>query len=245
MVAPFKIGEGISIGAGIGFGPSVKVPFPPVLVLNLDATNYSAMPVDGSTIAGTGAYTITTLNPGGSMSWDVADGGIFRKTVATDTDFLTFGPDYSATSDPYTVMMVYRSQPGSDGRLLNANSSSPDWLTGLYSTNQNAFFNGSFVGSTIPQDDAWQFIWATYNGDPGSPTSQSYVANSTVPTTPYGTDTTNGGFDGLRLFGRYLNSTTSSEVPVADVGLVKVWDGVLTLAQIQAQWNTYKTRFGY
>jgi hypothetical protein len=179
------------------------------------------------------------------MTWSATNGGIFRKTADTNTDFLSFGPNYSATSDDYTVMMVYRSQAGSDGRLLNANSASPDWLAGLYSTNQNAFFNGNFVGSTTPQDNAWQFIWATYNGSPGSPTSQSYVANSTTPTTVYGTDTTNGGFDGLRLFGRYLNGTTSSEVPVADVGLVKVWDGVLTLAEIQTQWSAYRARFGY
>jgi hypothetical protein len=238
-------GGGIELGGGISGGPDVRIPIPPVLVLNLDAANYSAMPVDGTTIAGTGAYTITTLNPGGSMSWDPADDGIFRKYYAADTDFLTFGPNYSATSDPYTVMMVYRSQPSSDGRLLNANSSSPDWLTGLYSQYQNVFFNGSFVGSNTPQDNAWQFIWATYNGEAGSPVSQSYVANSTTPTTTYATSSTNGGFDGLRLFGRYLNATTSSEVPIADVGLVKVWDGVLSLSAIQAQWSAYKTRFGY
>jgi hypothetical protein len=240
-----EIGGGITIGGGISAGPGVRVALPPTLVLNLDAANYIAMPVDGTTIAGTGAYTITTLNPGGSMSWDPADGGIFRKYYAADTDFLTFGPNYSATSDPYTVMMVYRSQPSSDGRLLNANSSSPDWLTGLYSQYQNVFFNGGFVGSNTPEDNAWQFIWATYNGEPGSALSESYVANSTMPTTAYGTSANSGGFDGLRLFGRYLNATTSSEVPIADVGLVKVWDGVLTLAQIQAQWAAYKTRFGY
>ena len=179
---------------------------------------------------------------------DPADGGIFRKTTAVDTDFLAFGPDYSATSQPYTVMMVYRSQPTAPGRLLNANSASPDWLAGLWYNGtyvQNVFYNNAFVGSPTPADDAWQFIWATYNGEAGAPFSQSYVANSTVPTTTYDTNASNGGFQGLRLFGRYLNSTTSSEVPTADVGLVKLWDGVLTLAQIQAQWTAYKTRFGY
>jgi len=221
----------------------------PQLVLNLDAANYSAMPVDGTTVAGTGAFTITTLNPGGSMSWDPADGGIFRKTAPTGTDFLAFGPDYSATSQAYTVMMVYRSQPSTAGRLLNANSASPDWLLGLWGSPsyvQNIFFNGSFVGANnTAANDNWQFIWATYNGDTGSPTSQSYVANSTTPTTTFGTDTTSGGFNGLRLFGRYDSPTGSSENPTSDVGLVKVWDSVLTLAQIQAQWATYKTRFGY
>jgi hypothetical protein len=36
-----------------------------------------------------------------------------------------------------------------------------------------------------------------------------------------------------------------SEVGVYDTALVKVWDGVLTLAQIQTQYAAYKTRFGY
>jgi len=241
----------IKIGSGIGIGPGISVftpPPQPVLMLNLDAANYSALPVDGTIIAGEGGYTITTLNPGGSMSWDPAENGIFRKTVATDTDFLAFGPDYSATSQAYTVMIVYRSQPPTGGRLLNANSDAPDWLAGLWDSGgalQNIFFNGSFVGSPTSADGNWQFIWATYNGTPGSPVSQSYVANSTIPTTTYGTESSNGGFDGLRLFGRYVNSTTSSEVPTADVGLVKVWDMVLTLPQIQSQWSAYKTRFGY
>ena len=181
------------------------------------------------------------------MSWDPADGGIFRKTADTNTDFLTFGPDYSATSDAYTVMMVYRSQPPAEGRLLNANSDSPDWLEGLWGNGgakQNVFFNGDFVGSPTAADDNYQFIWATYNGNSGSPFSQNYIANSGSPYV-YGTNTTNGGFNGLRLFGRYVNATTSSEVPTADVGLVKVWNGVLSPAQITAQWSAYRTRFGY
>ena len=248
MVAPLQIGGGIEIGGGISFGPDVRVAVPPVLILNLDAANYTAVPVDGTTIAGTGAYTITTLNPGSSMTWSATNGGIFRKTVPDPTDFMTFGPDFSATSQPYTVMMVYRSQPSTAGRLLNANSVSPDWLLGLWGSPsyvQDIFFNGSFVGGNTPADDAWQFIWATYNGTPGSPVSQSYVANTAAPTGTFGTDVTTGGFDGLRLFGRYVSPTVSTEVPTADVGLVKVWDGVITLAQVQAQWAAYRTRFGY
>jgi hypothetical protein len=243
---------GIAIGGGITVGGGIYVgwtPPAPSLVLNLDAANYTAVPVDGTAIAGTDAYTITTLNPGGSMSWSATNGGIFRKTAPTGTDFLSFGPNYSATSSPYTVMMVYRSQPSTAGRLLNANSASPDWLLGLWGSPafvQNIFFNGSFVGANnTAADNNWQFIWATYNGNAGSPVSQSYVANSTVPTATFGTDTTNGGFDGLRLFGRYDSPTGSSENPTSDVGVVKVWNYVLPLGAIQGEWNTYKTRFGY
>jgi hypothetical protein len=249
MVAPLQIGGGITFGSGISAGPDNKVVLPPVLVLNLDAASYSAVPADGTTIAGAGNYTITTLNPGGSMVWSATNGGIFQKMSAADTDFLTFGPNFSTTTQPYTVMMVYRSQPAQAGRLLNANSASPDWLAGLWGSSgyvQDIFFNGNFVGAnTDAADGNWQFIWATYNGDAVSPLSQSYVANSAVPTTAFGTSSTNGGFDGLRLFGRYLTPTSSSEVPTADVGLVKLWDGVLTLPQIQTQYAGYKARFGY
>ena len=244
-----QIGGGITFGGGISAGPDNIAPVPASLVLNLDAANYSAIPANGTTIPGTGGYTITTLNAGGSMSWSSANGGIFRKTVATDTDFLTFGPDYSLAVDAYTVMMVYRSQPTQEGRLLNANSASPDWLAGLWGGAgyvQDVFYNGTtFVGPNNPADGNWQFIWATYNGDAGSPVSQSYTANSTIPTTTAGVEASGGGFQGLRLFGRYLDATTSTEVPTADVGLVKVWDGVLSLTEVQAQWAAYKTRFGY
>ena len=41
------------------------------------------------------------------------------------------------------------------------------------------------------------------------------------------------------------NKTTSSEQVDADVGFVKVWNKELTLAEIQAEHATYKTRFGY
>ena len=243
------IGGGINIGGSIGLGPDI---LPPSysglnLILNLDAADYSAMPVDGSTIPGSGSYTIGTVNPGNSMVWSARYGGIFAKNADTDTDFLTFGPDYTSTSQAYTVMMVYRSVTGAEGRLLNANSSDPDWLLGLWDNSgakQNVFFNGDFVGSPSAADDSWQFIWATYNGNFASPVSQNYIAGSTTAYL-YGTNTSTGGFNGLRLFGRYVNSTTSSEVPTADVGLVKIWDSVLNLTQIQDQWDTYKTRFGY
>jgi hypothetical protein len=241
---PVTIGPGWTIGTGWNLGG----PPEPQLVLNLDATNYTAIPVNGTTIAGTGNYTITTLNSGGSMSWSATNGGIFQKTSTATSDFLAFGPDYSATTSPYTVMMVYRSG-STAGRLLNANTADPDWLMGVWgspSNVQNIFFNGAFVGANnTAATGAWTFQWVTYNGIPASAVSNSYVATSSQPTTTFGTGSTTGGFNGLRLFGRYASATTISEVGVYDTALVKVWDSVLTLAQIQGQWSAYRTRFGY
>jgi hypothetical protein len=46
-------------------------------------------------------------------------------------------------------------------------------------------------------------------------------------------------------FIKYSTTTTSSEPVTGDVGFVKVWDGALTLSEIQALHAFYKTRFGY
>jgi hypothetical protein len=216
--------------------------------MDLDAANYSAVPVNASTIAGAGGYTITVANPGSLISWNSANSGVFRvaSAASNSTNFLTFGPNYSSTTQAYSVMMVYRSLSGTAGRLLNANSASPDWLMGLYGSGagvQDIFFNGSFVGSnSTAQDGTWRFGWFTFNG---TNTTNAYVAGGTAPTTTYGTKAGTGGFNGLRLFGRYSTSTTIVEQVTADVGLVKVWDGALTLSQIQAEHAAYKTRFGY
>jgi hypothetical protein len=50
-----------------------------------------------------------------------------------------------------------------------------------------------------------------------------------------------GGFNQLRLFSRF----SGSEVQTADIGFVKVYNGVLNLATVQSLYATYKARFGY
>lgn len=218
------------------------------LVLDFDAANYSAVPVDGSTILGSGSYPITVKNSGNHISWNSANGGVFRVTTPSTTDFLTFGPDYSSGTQAYTVGMAYKWNGSMAGRLLNANTASPDFLMGLWGSGtclMNVAFAGTFTGSAINADSNWHFIWFTSTGTVSATKSKSYVATNTTPLGTYGTDAGNGGFNGLRLFGRYVNSTTSSEEVDADVGFVKVWDGELSLSQIQTQYALYKTRFGY
>lgn len=217
------------------------------LVMNLDAANYSAVPVNASTIAGSGAYAITVTNPNSRISWNSVNGGVFRVTAASAADFMTFGPDYSSGTQAFTVGMAYKWNGVTAGRLLNANSASPDFLMGLWdapASRMNIAFNGSgFIGSSsTAADTAWHFIWFTWNG---YNVTNSYIATSTSPSNVNGTGTTMGGFNGLRLFGRFVNSTTSGEQVDADVGFVKVWNGALTLAQIQTEYANYKTRFGY
>jgi len=219
------------------------------LVLDLDAANYSAVPVDGSTIAGTGAYPITVVNPTPRISWSSDNGGVFRVTTASTNNFLSFGPDFSSSSQAYTVGMAYKWNGVTAGRLLNANTASPDFLMGLWGSGtcrMDIAFAGSFIGSSATTaDTAWHFIWFTCTGTVSATRSKSYIATATAPSSTNGTGSGNGGFNGLRLFGRFVNSTTSSEPVDADVGFVKVWDGELSLAEIQAQYALYAARFGY
>jgi hypothetical protein len=184
------------------------------------------------------------------MSWNAANSGVFRiaSVASNSTDFMTFGPNYSGTQ-AYTVAMAYKWNGVTAGRLLNANSASPDFLMGLWGSGtarMNIAFSNGFLGSSSDAaDTAWHFIWFTSTGISGATISKSYIATNIQPTGTYGTSGSNAGFNGLRLFGRFASTTTVSEPVDADVGFVKVWNGELTLAQIQAEHATYKTRFGY
>jgi len=224
---------------------------PSTAILNLDAANYSAVPANGSTIAGTGAYTIAVANGSGRMSWNSANGGVFRVTSAAfnTTDFMTFGPNYSGGTQAFTVGMAYKWNGITPGRLLNANSASPDFLMGLWGSGtcrMDIAYADAFVGSSsTAADTAWHFIWFTNTGSAGASKAKSYIATNTAPSGTNGTGATNNGFNGLRLFGRFVNTTTISEAVTADVGFVKVWNKELTLAEIQAEHAAYKTRFGY
>jgi hypothetical protein len=237
---PIEIGGGISIEGGItidqGFAPSVT------LVYDLDAANYSAVPVNGSTVAGTGGFTATVANAGASISWQADNGGLFRKSTAVGTDVIYGGPNW-VTGQSYSVFMAYRRIATSDGRLLNTQSeASKDWLMGLYNGHPNTFYPNFAVNLPASGADlVWRFGWALWNTS--TSTGQIWGATSSVPTNFLftGTNGGGGGFNQLRMFSR----AGGSEVQTADIGFVKAYSGILTLADIQGLYNQYKSRFGY
>jgi hypothetical protein len=214
----------------------------PVLVYDLDAANYAAVPTTGSTVAGTGAYTITVANAGGSVGWSATNGGIFTKSNSTGTDTMYGGPNW-VTGQSYSVFMAYQRTAVSTGRLLNTQSeASKDWLMGLYNGNPDTFYPNFAVN--LPGSGAdliWHFGWATWNTT--TSVGQLYTATSTQPTSVAytGTNGGGGGFNQLRMWSR----SSGSEVQTANIGFVKVYDGVLSLATVQSLYATYAARFGY
>jgi len=236
------VGPGISVGPGItltqGFTPSQT------LVYNLDAANYSALPVTGSTVAGTGGYTITVSNSTSRLAWSSSNGGVFTMSGAgaTTTDTMYGGPNW-VTGQSYSVFMAYQRTATASGRLLNTNSeASKDWLMGLYNGNPDAFYPNGTVNLPVSGADlVWHFGWATFNTS--TTVGQLWIATSTQPTT-YSYTATNaafGGFNQLRMFSR----AAGTEVQTGSIGLVQAFSGVLTTADIQGLYAQYKTRFGY
>jgi len=190
----------------------------------------------------TGTYTITTTNAGATIAYNSANGGVFRKSTSSGADFMVLGPNY-VTSQSYSVFMAYKLSATSAGRLLNTQSeASKDWLLGAYSGNPNSFypnFSVNLPGSGA--DTVWHFAWGTFNT--GSSLGQLYIATSAQPTgTSFtGTSGGGGGFNQLRLFSR----AGGTEVQTADIGMIRVYNGVVTLAQVQSQYAAFKARFGY
>jgi PKD repeat protein len=113
---------------------------------------------------------------------------------------------------------------------------------GLYNGHDQTFYPNFAVN--LPSSGAdlfWHLDWATWNTS--TSLGQLYSATSASPSSVAfsATNGGGGGFNQLRLFSR----SSGSEVQTADIGFIKVYNGVLTLANVQSLYATYKTRFGY
>jgi hypothetical protein len=248
--------SGSTISNGITFVGSNPTP-PTVsatLTFDLDASNYSAVPTNGSFDA-TGNYALTVTNASSTIGWNASNGGMFTKSAATAADSIVTGPN--TTSASYTVFMAYQPQNisgGGQGRILSSNSGQ-DWLLGTYAPApgsgtmyMNVFYPGSTVWlSSDPTDSAWHLIWATYTL--GTGVANLYIASGSVnntsgPSATYKTVTFaangNRGFNQLTMWRR----PGPSEPGQANIGFIKIYNDALTLTDIQNQWGYYHSRFG-
>ena len=213
----------------------------PLTVTNNGSVTYNSATPFSTVKDATGTYNIT-MNNAGSLDWNSDNGGSFAKSNSTGTDFIYGGPNY-VTGQSYTVFMAYKLSATSAGILLNTQSeASKDWLMGAYNGNPNTFYpNFSVNLPSSGADTVWHLDWATWNT--ATNTGQLYTSTSTAPSAVAftGTNAGGGGFNQLRLFSR----SSGTEVQSGNIAFVKVYNGVLDLATIQAQHAIYKARFGY
>jgi hypothetical protein len=213
----------------------------PLTVTNNGAITYNTTPPFTTVKEATGTYAIT-MNNGSSLSWNSANGGTFAKSNSTGTDYIYGGPSY-VTSQSYTVFMAYKLSATSAGRLLNTqNEGVKDWLMGAYNGNPNTFYPNYTVNlPSTGADTVWHLDFATWNTS--TSTGSLYTSTSTAPSSAaYSvTNASGGGFNQLRMFSR----AAGTEVQSGNIAFVKVYNGVLALADIQSLHATYKARFGY
>jgi len=209
------------------------------LVYDLDAANFGAMPTNGTLVNG---FTLSVSNAGSSISYNSGNGGSFVKSNSTGTDYIYGGPNY-VTGQSYSVFMAYKLSVTSSGRLLNTqNESTKDWLMGAYNGNPNTFYPNYTVNlPSTGADNIWHLDVATW--DDTTKNGKLYIATSS----PSGgaafstISSSGGGFNQLRLFSR----AAGTEVQSGNIAFIKVYNGVLSLTDIQSLHATYKARFGY
>ena len=208
-------------------------------------TSVSAPSLTAATTDVTGNYALSYSNTSARISWASTQGGIFSNAFSGDAinAYITGGPNWS-TSRSYTVFMGYKLTGTSNyGRLLNSNTANPDWLMGGYASKSKAFnANGTTINLSGPVDTTWHLDWARFNKTTSK--GDLFSVTSVQPTSTPAYTTTNAGigaFNQLKLFSK----SDGNECAAGDIAFVRIWDGAMTTAQMQAEWTAFHARVGF
>ena len=208
-------------------------------------TTASAPSLTAATTDVTGTYTLSSSNTSGRISWSTDQGGLFRNTFSGDgiNAYITGGPDWSAATRSYTVFVAYKLTGTSNyGRLVNSNTFSPDFLIGGYSSKSKALYSdGGQVNLSGPVDTVWHLDWGRYNKKTTTGSLFSVTTAQPTSTPAYTATVSMNAFNQLKLFSK----GDGNECAAGDIGVIRVWDGAMTTAQMQAEWAAFHTRFGY
>jgi hypothetical protein len=208
-------------------------------------TTASAPSLTAATTDVTGTYTLSSSNTSGRISWSTDQGGVFRNTFSGDgiNAYITGGPDWSAATRSYTVFIAYKLTGTSNyGRLVNSNTFSPDFLIGGYSSKSKALYSdGGQVNLAGPVDTVWHLDWGRYNKKTTTGSLFSVTTAQPTSTPAYTATVSMNAFNQLKLFSK----ADGNECAAGDIGVIRVWDGAMTTAQMQAEWAAFHTRFGY
>jgi len=188
------------------------------------------------------------------INWFGTQGGVFSSlntSVYSNDAYITGGPTILANTS-YTVMMAYQltigSTGSSGGRLLNSFGLSGNpggWVMGGANGRYAVWYSdpyGNIYGSGT--DTVWHIDFVTYNQTSriGNVFSSTSSQPTETPTQSFSTFSDQGAIE-FRLFSR--GSPSGDEPCSGNIGMVKVWNGVLTTAQMQTEYAAYKARFGY
>ncbi len=193
----------------------------------------------------------STSMVGKQINWLATQGGIFSTYGAQlNYDNITGGPNILANTS-YSVMMAYKLNIGLNGgisgRLLNSYGQTQNpggWIMGGHNGYPSVFYSDPYgnPNGSPSQDTIWHIDFVTY--DKTSQIGKIFSCTNTQPETPtqsFNPFSNQGVLNGFRLFSR----STGDEWAEGNIGVIKAWDGVLTIAQMQTEYAAYKVRFGY
>jgi hypothetical protein len=211
---------------GVGYNPKISTNG---LILCIDAANPKSYP--GS---GTAVYDITGNGYNGTLvngaSYNSANGGVF--VLDGVNDYIDIPINLATTN--YTVFGASRYTTVS-GRIFSAKNN--NWLMGHWSgTTENNYAEGWVTGVGVgPGDTTWRLYAATGNisGD-----SYNFYVNGILNAGP-----SDGGAAGPNGFA-IGSFGGSSEFSAAHVGLLLVYNRVLTADEITQNFNATRGRYG-
>lgn len=174
-------------------------------------------------------YTGTLIN---NPSYSSVNGGVFvMNGVNTGIDI----PNINMSTTNYTIIGASRFNINIGGRVFSAKNN--NWLMGQWSTTTENYYAEGWVSTTGAgsSDTLWRIYAATGNI---AADSYSLYVNGVLTAGP-----NNGGSAGPNGFyiGSYIGT---SEFSYAHVGILMVYNTVLTAAQIQQNFNAYRGRYG-
>jgi len=231
-----------SFTSSFGFGKRSLTATSAVLVLELDAANYS----------GSGNWLDETVNNN-----DASLQGTPAHTSNTHFDLVPGDGDFFSISDNSVLDSMSQLSVQMWINIDTINASGPNMLyskRGTTSDGYVAFFTTTgwtfrfgtgtgtgFTYSTAPTTGAWQQFVVTI----GSSGSKLYINGSEVTNSVYtGNNSNIITSAALDLFNVNPRPQTGPVTMDGKVGVVKLYNGVLSSADVTNEFNTYKTRYG-
>lgn len=214
------------------------------VVLDLDAGTYSG---SGNWLDGTANDNDAVLQ--GTPVWNAANGGYFD-LVPGDGDFFTISDTSSLDSMTEVSFEMWVNidtvSAAGPNMLFSKRSTTSDGYVGFFTTTGWTFRFGTGTGtgitySSTPTTSAWQHIVATI----GSAGSKIYINGSEAASSAYtGTSGNVNTAASLDLFEVNPRPQVGPVRMDGKVGIFKIYNGVLTAANVLSNFNATKTRFG-
>ena len=198
------------------------------LIAHLDPANYTS----GTTLAdASGNNNDMTL--AGSPTHNTTNGGTFTFTTSQSMTIPSSG-DMDRANYDYTVIYAARVHSITSNRERVLQGIVNNWLLGFWNGYYNSYFANSFINQTTTRDTNWRIFAGTRNH---SADQDVFYSNGTSIASNSGGI---NGFAGLSI----NNGWKQAENSDCDVGILLVYDRVLTATEVTQVYNTYKSRYG-